>query len=87
MRPISDGLLDVCLVGDIWRLAALRELPGIYRGDARQPPAGRDDQVRELRIEGEAGHARPSGRRAVRHAAGRRHACGQAAVAVAAPIG
>ena len=30
-RP-DDGLLDVCVVGDISRLTALRQLPNLYRG-------------------------------------------------------
>src|SRR5207302_8208777 len=29
---LSDGLLDLCVVGDISRLEAVRQLPGLYRG-------------------------------------------------------
>jgi diacylglycerol kinase (ATP) len=51
----SDGLLDVCLVGDISRLGALRELPGIYRAAHVDHPLVDIVRVRELRIEGQAG--------------------------------
>ena len=52
---ISDGLLDLCLAGDIGRLGALRELPGIYRGAHVNHPLVEMTKVRELRIEGEHG--------------------------------
>ncbi len=52
---ISDGLLDLCLAGDIGRLGALRELPGIYRGKHVHHPLVEMTRVRELRIEGEEG--------------------------------
>jgi diacylglycerol kinase (ATP) len=83
---ISDGLLDLCLAGDIGRLGALRELPGIYRGAHVNHPLVEMTRVREVRIEGEAGtrvhlDGEPFGMLpvdvSVRHAA----------VAVAAPIG
>jgi diacylglycerol kinase (ATP) len=51
----SDGLLDVCLVGDISRLGALRELPGIYRAAHVDHPLVDIVRVRELRIEGQPG--------------------------------
>ena len=35
----DDGLLDVCVVGDISRLTALRELPNLYRGTHVRHPA------------------------------------------------
>ena len=50
---LHDGLLDVCLVGDIGRLGALRELPGIYRAAHVNHPLVEITKVRELRIEGE----------------------------------
>jgi diacylglycerol kinase (ATP) len=50
----SDGQLDVCLVGDISRLGALRELPGIYRAAHVDHPLVEIVRVRELRIEGQA---------------------------------
>jgi diacylglycerol kinase (ATP) len=51
----SDGLLDVCLVGDISRVGALWELPGIYRAAHVNHPLVDIVRVRELRIEGQAG--------------------------------
>ena len=35
----DDGLLDVCVVGDISRLTAVRELPNLYRGTHIRHPA------------------------------------------------
>ena len=83
---ISDGLLDLCLAGDIGRLGALRELPGIYRGAHVNHPLVEMTKVRELRIEGEAGtrvhlDGEPFGMLPVDISVR------QAAVAVAAPIG
>lgn len=52
---IADGLLDVCLVGDISRLGAMRELPGIYRAAHVDHPLVEIVRVRELAIEGQAG--------------------------------
>jgi diacylglycerol kinase (ATP) len=49
-----DGMLDVCLVGDISRLGALRELPGIYRAAHVNHPLVELVRVLELRIEGQA---------------------------------
>jgi diacylglycerol kinase (ATP) len=83
---ISDGLLDLCLAGDIGRLGALRELPGIYRGAHVNHPLVEMTKVRELRIEGEPGtrvhlDGEPFGMLPVDVSVR------QAAVAVAAPIG
>lgn len=50
-----DGMLDVCLVGDISRLGALRELPGIYRAAHVNHPLVELVRVREMRIEGQPG--------------------------------
>jgi diacylglycerol kinase (ATP) len=83
---LTDGLLDLCLVGDIGRLGALRELPGIYRAAHINHPLVEIIRIRELRVEGEAGtrvhlDGEPFGRLPVDIAV-------QAgAVAVAAPIG
>ena len=52
---LDDGLLDLCLVGDISRLAALRELPGIYRAAHVDHPLVELARVRELGIEGQDG--------------------------------
>jgi diacylglycerol kinase (ATP) len=51
---LSDGLLDLCMVGDIGRLGALRELPGIYRAAHVDHRLVEIIRVRELRIEGES---------------------------------
>jgi YegS/Rv2252/BmrU family lipid kinase len=51
----QDGLLDVCLVGDMSRLGALRELPGIYRAAHVNHRLVEIVRVLELRIEGEPG--------------------------------
>lgn len=50
---LDDGLLDLCIVGDISRAAALRQLPGIYRGRHTRHPAVRMARAHRLRIEGE----------------------------------
>jgi diacylglycerol kinase (ATP) len=49
---VDDGLLDLCVVGDLSRLAALRELPGLYRGAHVDHPAVSFHPFRRLRIEG-----------------------------------
>ena len=51
----SDGMLDVCLVGDISRLGALKELPGIYRAAHVNNPLVEIVRVLEMRIEGTDG--------------------------------
>ena len=51
---LGDGLLDVCLVGDIGRLGALREIPGIYRGAHVRNPKVSFFTVTSLEIEGSA---------------------------------
>ncbi|HEX2193925.1 MAG TPA: diacylglycerol kinase family protein [Candidatus Limnocylindria bacterium] len=50
---LDDGWLDVCLVGDISRLGALRELPGIYRAAHVNHPLVDIVRAREARIEGD----------------------------------
>jgi diacylglycerol kinase (ATP) len=51
----TDGWLDLCLVGDISKVGALRELPGIYRAAHVDHPLVEIVRVREVRIEGEPG--------------------------------
>ncbi len=51
----DDGLLDVCLVGDLSRFAALRELPGIYAARHVGHPQVQMVRARSIRIEGEGG--------------------------------
>ena len=48
----DDGWLDVCLVGDLSRLAALRELPGIYQAKHLRNPKVEIVHARRVRIEG-----------------------------------
>ena len=50
----DDGLFDVCMVGDLSRFAALKELPGIYRALHVNHPQVEIARVRSLKIEGEA---------------------------------
>ena len=50
----DDGWLDVCLVGDLSRLAALRELPGIYQAKHLKNPKVEIVRARSLHIEGDA---------------------------------
>ena len=83
---VSDGYLDLCLVGDIGRLGALRELPGIYKAAHVDHPLVEIVRVRELRIEGEPQtrvhlDGEPFGMLPVDIA------IQEAAIAVAAPIG
>ena len=49
----DDGLLDVCLVGDLSRLAALHELPGIYQAKHLRNPKVEIVKARTIRIEGD----------------------------------
>ena len=49
----DDGWLDVCLVGDLSRVAALRELPGIYQAKHLRNPMVEIVRARRLRIEGD----------------------------------
>jgi len=83
---IDDGLLDLCLAGDIGRLGALRELPGIYRGAHVNHPLVEMAKTRTLQIDGEEGtrvhlDGEPFGTLPVVISVRK------AAVAVAAPIG
>jgi len=50
---VDDGWLDVCLVGDLSRLAALRELPGIYQAKHVKNPKVEIVRARSVRIEGD----------------------------------
>jgi diacylglycerol kinase (ATP) len=49
----DDGWLDVCLVGDLSRVAALRELPGIYQAKHLRNPMVEIVRARRLRIDGD----------------------------------
>jgi diacylglycerol kinase (ATP) len=49
-----DGRLDVCVVADVSRLTALREMPNLYRGMHVRNPAVSMHTARTIRIEGHA---------------------------------
>ena len=51
----TDGMLDVCIIGDISRREALKELPGIYRGRHVSHPAVEFHRARRVRVDGEPG--------------------------------
>lgn len=50
---IDDGVLDLCIVGDISRMTALRQLPNLYRGRHVDHPQVEMARARTLRIEGD----------------------------------
>ena len=52
---VDDGMMDLCIVGDISRLDALRQLPNLYRGRHTGHPAVEMRRTRTLAVEGEAG--------------------------------
>jgi diacylglycerol kinase (ATP) len=49
----DDGWLDLCVVGDVSRLTAIRELPNLYRGTHVRNPAVSLHRVRLVEIEGD----------------------------------
>jgi len=51
-RP-DDGLLDVCVVGDISRMTALRQLPNLYRGTHVRHPQVSTYTGRTVELDGE----------------------------------
>jgi diacylglycerol kinase (ATP) len=53
-RP-DDGLLDVCVVGDISRAAALRQIPNLYRGTHVRHPMVAMHRAAVIDISGDAG--------------------------------
>jgi diacylglycerol kinase (ATP) len=53
-RP-SDGLLDVCVIGDVTRLEILRLLPGVFFGRHARHPKVEFRRSRVVRIEGPPG--------------------------------
>ena len=50
---VSDGLLDICLVGDIGRLTALGQVPSLYRGTHVRHPSVRMHRAASLDIDGD----------------------------------
>ncbi len=53
----DDGLLDLCVVGDISRLTALREMPNLYRGRHVGNPAVSMHRAAEISIAGDGATA------------------------------
>ena len=51
----DDGLLDVCVVGDISRITALRELPNLYRGTHVRHPAVSMHTAVAIDVDGSSG--------------------------------
>ena len=49
----DDGWLDLCVVGDVSRLTAIRELPNLYRGTHVRNPAVSLHRARQVEIEGD----------------------------------
>jgi diacylglycerol kinase (ATP) len=49
----DDGWLDLCVVGDISRLTAIRELPNLYRGTHVRHPAVSIHRARTVEIAGD----------------------------------
>ena len=84
----DDGLLDVCVVGDISRLTAIRQLPNLYRGTHVRHPQVSMLPGRSIEVDGDGGDARAPRRRAVRKppTAGV-GPCRRAGVAVPSPNG
>lgn len=52
---VDDGLMDLCIVGDIGRLEALHQLPNLYRGRHVDHPAVEMRRARTVEIDGEPG--------------------------------
>ena len=50
----DDGWLDLCVVGDISRLTAIRELPNLYRGTHVRHPAVSVHRARRIAVSGDA---------------------------------
>ncbi len=50
----DDGLMDLCIVGDLGRLAALRQVPSLYRGTHIRHVAVETRRARVVEIDGDA---------------------------------
>ncbi len=51
---VLDGWMDLCIVGDISRLEAIRQLPGMYHGAHVTHPAVEFQRARSVTLEGDA---------------------------------
>jgi len=49
----DDGWLDLCVVGDVSRLTAIRELPNLYRGTHVRNPAVSVHRARRVEVSGD----------------------------------
>jgi diacylglycerol kinase (ATP) len=49
----DDGWLDLCVVGDVSRLTAIRELPNLYRGTHVRHPAVSIHRARRVEVSGD----------------------------------
>ena len=52
---VDDGMIDLCVVGDVSRLTAIRQLANLYRGTHVNHPRVRMGRGRTIRVEGAAG--------------------------------
>lgn len=50
---VDDGMLDLCIVGDIGRMAALRQLPNLYRGRHTEHPSVEMRRARTVELDGD----------------------------------
>lgn len=50
---VDDGLIDLCIVGDVSRLTALAQIPNLYRGTHTRHPAVSMARGRVLEIDGD----------------------------------
>lgn len=50
---LDDGLLDLCVVGDVSRVTAIRQLPNLYRGTHVAHPSVSMRTARSIAIEGD----------------------------------
>ena len=50
---VDDGMLDLCIVGNLSRLAALREIPNLYRGTHVGHPAVEMARATRIEIDGD----------------------------------
>lgn len=50
---LEDGWMDLCIVGDVSRLTAIRQLPGMYRGAHVTHPAVELERARSIVLDGD----------------------------------
>jgi diacylglycerol kinase (ATP) len=51
---VHDGLLDLCIVGNVSRLTVIQQLPHLYRGTHTRHPAVETRRGRRVEVEGDA---------------------------------